>query len=115
MTLKILAIIDVLSQQKVQELLTINQKVGFDAIEIRNCEQPLRGMIIDEQIVILKEVLSPQFRRELKEKRFIYYQITDPEWTIWLKKVFFHLFSQSINAQKRKMSLKMSKSTIIFL
>lgn len=105
-TFKILARIDTLSEQRVQNLIHLNQIVGFDAIEIRHCQQPLRGIIIDEQIILLKEVLSPLFHRELKEKEYIFYRITDLEWVTWLKKVFFHLFNQSINAQDRLNVLK---------
>ena len=73
-----------------EKLFAINQRVGWDAIEIRHCTQPLRAMIVDESVISLKEVFGPQYYRknELSKKMFIFYMIKDSEWIYWMQKVF---------------------------
>ncbi len=72
-------------------------------VEIRHCEQPLRCFVVDNKIARLKEVKEPaEYRKEeLKKKTFIFYNIYDEEWIEWLQKVFWNLFSTSIDAEKR--------------
>ncbi len=103
--MKVLTRVDITSQKNTEEMLNINHRSGWDAVEIRHCEQPLRAIIIDDDIISMKEVMSPQFHRELKEKTFIFYLIKDIEWTNWLQKVFWHLWGQSIDAKDRLSAL----------
>ena len=104
--IKILTRVDITSLENTEKALAMNQRVGWDAIHIRHREQPLRSLIVDDQFATLKEVLNPQYIRELKKKMYIFYKIKDPEWVNWLQKVFWHLWNQSIDAEKRLEALK---------
>ena len=109
-SIKVLTRVDLTSKKNTEAALAINQRAGWDAVEIRHCEQPLRAAIMDDQLASMKEVLSPQHIRELKEKLFVYYRISDPDWVLWLQKVFWHLWQQSIDAKTRLDSLKTLQS-----
>lgn len=104
--IKVLTRVDFTSQKNTKEMLALNQRCGWDAVEIRHCEQPLRGIIIDDTMLSIKEVMSPQFCRELKEKSFLFYLIEDQEWISWTQKVFWHLWGQSIDAKERIKALE---------
>ncbi|MEK6963147.1 MAG: hypothetical protein AABX70_01875 [Nanoarchaeota archaeon] len=109
-SIKVLTRVDITSQKNTSEMLALNQRAGWDAIEVRHCEQPLRAVIIDDYYANIKEVLNPQHIRELKKKTYIFYKVQDPEWVNWLQKVFWHLWNQSIDAQKRLEALKTLQS-----
>ncbi len=100
-SINVITRIDITSQQNTEEMLLLNQRAGKDIVKIRHCEQPLRAIIIDDACVCIKEVLSPQYIRELTTKKYIFYLIKDPIWVNWLQKVFWHLWAQSIDAQER--------------
>ncbi len=104
--IKVLTRVDITSQKNTQEMLSVNLRCGWDAIEIRHCEQPLRAVIVDNTILSIKEVMSPQFCREIKEKSFLFYLIEEQEWISWTEKVFWHLWGQSIDAQERLKALE---------
>ncbi|MBI4016732.1 MAG: hypothetical protein HY363_03495 [Candidatus Aenigmarchaeota archaeon] len=106
-SIKVLTKVDVTSQKNTEKMLQINQQCGWNAVEIRHCEHPLRAIIIDDTRAVIKEVLNPQNYRntELKNKTFVFYKITDTEWVNWLQKVFWHLWGTSIDAQTRIKSL----------
>src|SRR3989344_5493605 len=103
--IKVLTRVDISSQKNTEEMLSLNQRVGWDAVEIRHCEQPLRAIIIDDQFASIKEVMNPLYCRELKEKTFLFYLIQDTEWIQWLQKIFWHLWGQSIDAGDRLKAL----------
>ena len=109
-SIKVLTRVDLTSLKNTEAALAINQRVGWDAVEVRHCEQPLRAAVVDDRLASVKEVLSPQYIRELKEKLFVFYRITDQEWVLWLQKVFWHLWQQSIDAQTRLKTLKTLRS-----
>lgn len=104
--IKIMTRVDVTSKKKTNELLNINKRVGWDAVQIRHCEQPLRATIVDDNLVIIKEVMTSQRHRELKKNTFLFYRIEDNEWIEWLKKVFWHLWGQSVEAETRLAALE---------
>lgn len=104
--IKVLTRVDMISHKNTTEMLALNQRVGWDAIEIRHCEQPLRAIIVDDSLMSIKEVMSPQFCREVKEKSFLFYLIEDQEWISWTQKVFWHLWGQSIDARERIKTLE---------
>ncbi|MDO8628126.1 MAG: hypothetical protein Q7R56_00020 [Nanoarchaeota archaeon] len=97
-----------IEKEKIKKLLAINERVGWDAISIRHQEQPLRGMIIDEHIISLKEVFKPETYREqeLNKKTFIFYLLKDQQWIGWLQKVFWNLWEHSIDAEERLQALE---------
>jgi len=106
---KILTRIDVTSQEKAHHLLAINKRVGWDALQIRHCEQPLRAMIVDQSVASIKEVMTPHHHRELNKNTFIFYRIEDEHWIGWLQKVFWHLWGQSVDASIRIKALSTLK------
>ncbi len=104
--IKVLTRVDITSQKNTEKMLALNARFGSDIVEVRHCEQPLRAMIIDDSLATIKEVLSHEFVREIKKKMFLFYLIKDPEWITWLQKVFYHLWTQSIDAKERMDALK---------
>jgi len=106
-SIKILTRVNITSRKNTEKILAINHRVGWDAIEIRHAEQPLRAIIIDDKLANLKEVLTPDIYRpyELKQRIFMFYLIEDPQWITWLQRVFWHIFNQSIDAQSRLSAL----------
>lgn len=102
-TIKVLSRVDIASVTNLQKLLAINYGLGKDLIEVHHAEQPLRGFIIDDKIVRLKEELSPQSYRagELDQDTVLLYEIYDPAWVKWTQNVFWALFRTSLSGQKR--------------
>ena len=109
-SIKILCRVDLSSMWTIEKILSLNFKYGKELIEIRHCEQPLRALIIDNKILRLKEIKEPTGKtHELNKRTFIFYTIKDKEWVEWLSRIFWNLFSQSINARKRIEELKKLK------
>lgn len=106
---KILTRVELAGINNIQDVLSINKRIGHNAVEIRHCYQPLRTTIIDNKEATFKEVLDPQeyAKDELKSKLYILYYIYDEEWIEWLQKVFWHLFRRSIDADKRMEELEL--------
>ncbi|MBN2052563.1 hypothetical protein JW756_03595 [Candidatus Woesearchaeota archaeon] len=102
-SIKVLARIDINSLDNFKRMMEINHKIGREAIEIRHANQPLRGFIIDDAEIRLKEEKPPQNYKkgELKQKTRIFYEIYDDEWVGWLQKVFWNIFRTSIEARQR--------------
>jgi len=107
-SIKILSKVDITSYKNVVKMLEINHRLGKDVIEIRQCEQPLRAFIIDDEVARFKEILNPEdyAREEIDRKTYAFYEIKDKEWIEWLTKVFWNLFRTSIPAQKSIQDLK---------
>ena len=108
---KTLTRVEVAGIKNIENILSINKRIGYDAVEVRHCYQPLRATIIDDKVAVLKEILDPKNypKGELKEKTYILYYIYDEAWIEWLQKVFWHLFRGSIDAKKRIEELKFLK------
>ena len=107
--IKILTRVDFASLGNLQKLLSINHSMGREAIEVKHCEQPLRGFLIDDVALRLKEEINPEEYKhgELPEDiRVILYDIRDKEWVKWTKDIFFTLFRTSIDGQKRIKDLR---------
>ena len=52
--------------------------------------------------MIIKEIKEPTGKvHELNKRIFIFYSIKDREWCDWLSKIFWKMFSSSIDAKKR--------------
>jgi hypothetical protein len=108
--MKIICRIDLAGKENIEKLLSLNFKYGKELIEIHHKEHPLRATIIDSNLVNLKEVLEPTGReKELNKKVFIFYTIKDKEWTEWLSRIFWKIFSQSIDSNTRLNELKKIK------
>jgi hypothetical protein len=64
-------------------------------------------VVIGKNIINLKEIKEPTGKEnELHERTTISYTIKDKEWAEWLSKIFFKMFSQSIDASKRLEQLR---------
>jgi hypothetical protein len=106
---KILTRVELAGIRNIEDILSINKRIGYDAVEIRHCYQPLRVTIIDDKVATMKEILDPKdySKGELKQRTSILYYIYDEEWIEWLQKVFWSLFRGSIDAGKRMEELKL--------
>ncbi len=101
-SIKIICRIDIAGKENIDRILSLNFKLGKELIEIRHKEQPLRCIIIDKKVLRIKEIKEPTGRKnELKNKIFLFYTIKDKEWIEWLTKIFFKMFSFSIDSKKR--------------
>ncbi len=101
-TIRVLVRIDLVGIKNIERLLTINDRMKKDFIEVRHVRQPLRGVIIDEKIGIFKDVLMASNKvNEIQEDITTYYEIHDKYWIQWLKNVFFKKFQSGIPATKR--------------
>ncbi len=102
-SIKILTRIELPGIENIQNVEAINQRLGWEAIEIRHAHQPLRGLAVDNKLARFKEIKNPQdFKEgELAKETFIFYTFHDQDWVEWTKKVFFHFFRTAIPYQKR--------------
>jgi hypothetical protein len=113
--IKVLARVEIPGIDNILKILSINKALGKDAIEVRHAEQPLRGEIIDDKVVRLRE--------EWEEKRYksgnlitilpFFYEIYDKEWVEWLQKVFWHVFNASVPAESRIKELEKIKRAVL--
>jgi len=109
-SMKVVCRVDIAGKENIKKLLSLNFKYGKELIQIRHNEQPLRATIIDNKIINLKEVKEPLCRdHELNKKTFIFYTIKDKEWTEWLSRIFWKLFSSSIDSNKRMQEIEKIK------
>ena len=101
--IKILSRVELIGLENIKKVLAINQRIGKDMIEIRHCNQPLRGFVIDDKEARFREEIDKELyqKGEFKGEKAIFYEINDPGWVSWLQKVFWNLFRQSISAEKR--------------
>jgi hypothetical protein len=108
--IKVICRVDLAGKDNIEKLLSLNFKNGKSSIEIRHNEHPLRAFIIDGKLFRIKEIKEPTGRiNELDKKVFIFYTIKDKEWTEWVSRIFWKIFSQSIEAGKRLNELKKIK------
>lgn len=100
--IKVICRVDIAGKENIERLLSLNFKYGHELIEIRHDEHPIRAIIIDNNLLRLKEVKEPTGKsHELNKKLFIFYTIKDREWISWLTKIFWKKFSNSIDSKKR--------------
>lgn len=100
--IKALCRVDVAGKDNIQKLYSIAFKHGKDLVEIRHHHQPLRAFITDNKIARLKEIKEPTGRTgELNKRAHLFYEIHDKEWVEWLSRVFWNMFSSSIDARRR--------------
>lgn len=106
---KILTRVELAGIKNIENVLSMNKRMGVDVVEIRHCYQPLRATIVDDKVAMFKEVLDPSkyAKGELKQKLHIFYYLYDEDWIEWLQKIFWYLFRNSIDAKKRIEELKL--------
>jgi len=101
-SMKVVCRVDVAGRKNIEKLLSLNYKYGKELIEIRHREQPLRISVIDDKLINIKEMKEPTGRvHELDNKIFTFYTIKDKEWADWISRIFWKMFSTSIDAKKR--------------
>jgi hypothetical protein len=114
-TIKVLSRVEIPGIDNVLKVLSINKALGREAIEIRHAEQPLRGEIIDDKLVRLREEWEEKRYKngELDYNLAVFYEIYDKEWVEWLQKVFWHIFNASIPAESRMKELGRIKKAVL--
>jgi len=101
-SIKVICRVDVAGEKNVEKMLSLNFKYGRELINIRHREQPLRAVVADKKMFRIKEIKEPTGKlHELKKKLFIFYTIKDNDWAQWLSRLFWKMFSSSIDANKR--------------
>jgi len=99
-SIKILCRVDIESKEQIEKVLSLNFKSGLELIEIHHREHPLRAFVIDNLAFRIKEV------KDKSKNLILYYTIKDKEWTEWLSKIFWKMFSESIGSMKRMEELR---------
>ncbi len=100
--IKIICRVDMGGKNNIEKMLSLNLKYGQELVEIHHREQPVRGAIRDDTLLRLKEIQEPTGKvNELSTKNFIFYTITDREWVGWMRQIFWHMFSSSIDVYQR--------------
>ena len=108
--IKILCRVDLSGIKNVESMLALNFKHAKEMVEIRHREQPLRATIVDNSFFDMKEIKEPTGKiRELDKELFIFYTVNDKDWVEWLTRIFYRMFSESIDANKRLEELKRIK------
>ena len=109
-SIKVLCRVDLAGKNNVEKLLSFNLKHGKELIEIRHHDHPLRGAIVDNNKIRLKEVNIPTLKKnELHNEISIVYYIKDKEWSEWLSKIFWKMFNSSIDSHKRLLQMQKLK------
>lgn len=101
-SVKVIANVDLDAFANIEKVLLLNKRLGDNMIEIRHAVQPLRGFVIDDELVRFKEARDAKG----KKKTFIFYTVKDKDWVEWVQKLFWNLFSSGISAEKRMHELK---------
>ena len=108
--IKIICRIDFAGRENIEKVLSLNFKYGKENIEIRHRDHPVRAFVVDNKIFRIKEIKEPTGKiKELDKKLFIFYTIKDKDWTEWLSRVFWKMFSGSVGFDKRMEELKKLK------
>lgn len=100
--IKVICKVDLTGKENIEKLLSLNFKHGKELVEVRHREQPIRGTIVDKNMLNCKEIKEPTGKQnELSRRVKIIYETTDKEWIEWGHKVFWKMFSTSVDAKKR--------------
>jgi hypothetical protein len=106
-SVKVVSRVDIAGLENVERLLSLNHKYGRELVEVRHREQPLRAIVSDGKVARVKEIKEPTGKcHELNKKLFIFYTITDKEWVEWLSRLFWKMFSSSVDARRRIEEIK---------
>jgi hypothetical protein len=106
-SVKVVCRVDLASIGNIEKMLSLNYKHGKESVEIRHSEQPLRAVVVDGKIASIKEIKEPTGKiNELNKRIFIFYTIKDKDWIEWLCRIFWKMFSNSVDGQKRLEDLR---------
>lgn len=99
--IKVLARVDVESEPTVRKALEMSRRHA-GLLEVRHAEQPLRGAIIDDRVMRIKEArIGSGKEHERSGPYFIFYRITDRDWIVWATRIFWNIYNRSIAAEHR--------------
>jgi hypothetical protein len=101
-SIKILCRIDLASLNNINKISGMLKDYG-KLIELKHCFQPLRGFIIDDNAVRLKDIKERVKYKdgEIKGNFRTFYEILSPEWIEWMKKVFWNIYRTSTDYSQR--------------
>ena len=101
--IKILCRVDIASINNIKKILELNKLAGYDAVEVRHIEQPLRGFVVDDKIARLREdkKKADYKENEISKDLYILYNVYDRDWVEWIEKVFWNLHSNALPAENR--------------
>jgi predicted DNA binding protein len=106
-SVKILSRVDLAAMDNVQKILSLNFRHGKELVEIHHAEHPIRAFIFDNRLLRIREIKEPTGKaNELNRRVFIYYLIKDKDWIEWMTRIFWKMFSNSIDAKRRIEQLK---------
>jgi hypothetical protein len=109
-SIKIICRVDLAGKENIEKILSLNFKYGKQAVEIRHRDHPIRGLVSDNKRIRLKEIKEPTSKiNELNKKVFMFYMIKDNEWADWLSKIFWKMFSNSVDSEKRMLEINKLK------
>lgn len=109
--IKIICRVDIAGKDNIERVLGLNYKHSCNNIEIHHREHPIRAFVVDNKVFRIKEIKEPTGKcNELDTKVFIFYTIKDKEWTEWMSKIFWKMFSNSVDSVKRIEELKKLKN-----
>lgn len=113
--IKILCRVDIASIVNIKKILELNKMIGYDAIEIRHSEQPLRGFVVDDKVARLREEKKKSDYKswELSSDVYVVYNIYDKEWVEWLEKVFWNLHSNALTIDNRVTDLEKIEDLLV--
>lgn len=113
--IKILCRVDIASIKNIKVIQELNYLLGYDAIEVRHIEQPLRGFIIDNKLVRLREEKKKSDYKdwELQNDLYLIYNIHDKEWCEWLEKIFWNLHGNALPIENRITDLNKIEDILI--
>ena len=101
-TMKIICRVDIPGKENIEKILSLNFKYGKEVLEIRHRRHPLRAIVSDNSVFKIIEIKEPTGKEhELKKEISIVYTIKDKEWTEWISRIFWKMYSSSIDARKR--------------
>ena len=100
--IRVICRVDIAGFGNINRLLSLNHKYGRELVFIHHREQPLRVGIIDDKLFSMKEIVkSTGKEKELLDQLYLFYRVYDKDWIDWLTRIFWKMFSSSIDAKKR--------------
>jgi hypothetical protein len=105
---KILSRVEIPSLRNLDAVYRLAGAAHAQQLEIRHMEQPLRGFVIDDARVLLRETKRPESYRpgELDAAFSAVYEWSDPKWVSFTEKVFWQYWQNGFDAKKRLSNLQ---------
>src|SRR3989338_10787472 len=101
--IKIICKVDLAAINNIEKITAINKVIGYDAIDIKHFEQPLRGFIVDDIMFSLREEKNKSDYKEGETAHDValIYEIYDKEWVEWMEKVFLNIYNNGLPIEQR--------------